>query len=272
MRIKKKDVILEAKLIDTTNEFNPQEKRMLKTLNKKYGKGGMYGDYDRFVGAAFLIEELGLPYDQAYDLSLTFWWHGDKLFKESDPIYKKENKGFIFHKIMRNLLISYIKKLGGDSLGVLDITWEDPHHLISEKDAFVISQEIILWDGYMGFTLYITFNNQFVEDKYVDYEIKNHNTLMLYIQFNEYKEEDPKTNTHVDVTVEWSVSESFTTGDLRNSLMQFDVPIPIPMTKESIYEIFALIIKDVLEKIESTTFILQPYVAPPSEPEEENDD
>ena len=83
MRIKKKDVILEAQLIDLTTEFTPQEKRMLKTLNKKFGVGGMYGDFDRWEGAAFLIEEMELPYDQAYDLALTFWWYGDKLFKEA---------------------------------------------------------------------------------------------------------------------------------------------------------------------------------------------
>ena len=70
MRIKKKDVILESQLIDLTTEFTPTEKRMLKTLNKKFGKGGMYADFDRWAGAAFLIEEMELPYDQAYDLAL----------------------------------------------------------------------------------------------------------------------------------------------------------------------------------------------------------
>ena len=59
MRIKKKDVILEAQLIDSTTEFTPQEKRMLRTLNKKFGGGGMHSDFDRWEGATFLIEEIG---------------------------------------------------------------------------------------------------------------------------------------------------------------------------------------------------------------------
>ena len=92
MKIKKKNIILEAKLIDTSGEFTTQEKRMLKTLFKKFGGGGYNSGYDRWAGATFLIEEMGLSYDQAYDLSLTHWWHGDKLFQEVDPIYKKEDR------------------------------------------------------------------------------------------------------------------------------------------------------------------------------------
>ena len=145
MRIKKKDVILEAQLIDLTTEFTPQEKRMLKTLNKKFGVGGMYGDFDRWEGAAFLIEEMELPYDQAYDLALTFWWYGDKLFKEGDPLYKKEDRGYVFNRVMRELLTPYIKgrvgtndRTDSEKIADVSITWEDPEHIVSKEGAHLL--------------------------------------------------------------------------------------------------------------------------------------
>ena len=276
MRIKKKDVILEAQLIDLTTEFTPQEKRMLKTLNKKFGKGGMYADFDRWDGAAFLIEEMELPYDQAYDLALTYWWYGDKLFEEAATLYRKEDKGYIFNRVMRELLTPYIKGRGiddgtdhGDKIADVSITWEDPEHLISKEGAFTVSDDVTLWDGHKGFTLYIPFNQDYINGEYVDYKFRNLSTIMVYIEFIEYDEKNPKGDTHVNINITYTIGDSYMKKDKRISLDNFDIPMPIPMTKEKIYKIFTDMLKDTLDKIESMTFTLQNPDAIPPEPEEE---
>jgi len=279
MRIKKKDVILEAQLIDLTTEFTPTEKRMLKTLNKKFGKGGMYSDFDRWDGAAFLIEEMELPYDQAYDLALTYWWYGDKLFDEAATLYKKEDKGYIFNRVMRELLTPYIKgrvgtadRMEGETIADVSITWEDPEHIVSKEGAFTVTDDVTLWDGHKGFTLYIPFNQDSVNGEYVDYKLRNHNTIMVYIQFIEYDEKNPKGDTHVNINIEYTLGDTYMRKDKRFSMDNFDIPIPIPMTKEKIYKIFTDMLKDTLEKIESMTFPLQAPDAIPPEPEEETTD
>ena len=112
MRIKKKDVILEASLLDVSPDFTPTERRLIRVLAKKYGEGGTSSDFDRFEAAAWLIETMDIPYDQAYDLTLTYWWHGKDLFKEYDPIRKKEGRGYVFNRMLRNLLHKYIDEKG----------------------------------------------------------------------------------------------------------------------------------------------------------------
>ena len=281
MRIKKKDVILEAQLIDLTTEFTPTEKRMLKTLNKKFGEGGMYADFDRWAGAAFLIEEMELPYDQAYDLALTYWWYGDKLFDEAATLYKKEDRGYIFNRVMRELLTPYIKgrvgtanRMEGETIADVSITWEDPEHIVSKEGAFTVTDDVTLWDGHKGFTLYIPFNQDNVNGKYVDYKLRNHNTIMVYIQFIEYDEKNPKGNTHVNINIEYTLGDTYVRKEKRFSMMNFDIPMPTPMTKEKIYKIFTDMLKDTLEKIESMTFPLHdPDDIPPKEetPEENTD-
>ena len=278
MRIKKKDVILEAQLIDLTTEFTPTEKRMLKTLNKKFGKGGMYSDFDRWDGAAFLIEEMELPYDQAYDLALTYWWYGDKLFDEAATLYKKEDKGYIFNRVMRELLTPYIKgrvgtanRMEGETIADVSITWEDPEHIVSKEGAFTVTDDVTLWDGHKGFTLYIPFNQDSVNGEYVDYKLRNHNTIMVYIQFIVYDEKNPKGDTHVNINIEYTLGDTYMRKDKRFSMDNFDIPMPIPMTKEKIYKIFTDMLKDTLEKIESMTFTLQNPDDIPPEPKEEEE-
>jgi len=278
MRIKKKDVILEAQLIDLTTEFSPQEKKMLKTLNKKFGKGGMYSDFDRWDGAAFLIEEMELPYDQAYDLALTYWWYGDKLFDEAATLYKKEDKGYIFNRVMRELLTPYIKgrvgtadRMEGEKIADVSITWEDPEHLISKEGVFTITDDVTLWDGHKGFTLYIPFNQDYVHGEYIDYKLRNHNTILVYIQFIVYDEKNPKGDTHVNINIEYTLGDTYMRKDKRFSMDNFDIPMPIPMTKEKIYKIFTDMLKDTLEKIESMTFTLQNPDDIPPEPKEEEE-
>ena len=43
--------------------------------------------------------------------------------------------------------------------------------------------------------------------------------------------------------------------------------MPIPLDKESVYKVFTDVLKDILEKIESMSFTLKPYINPEADPE-----
>ena len=97
--------------------------------------------------------------------------------------------------------------------------------------------------------------------------------MMVYVQFIEYSEKDPKGDTNVNINIEYTIGDTYLRKDNRTSIMNFDIPMPIPMTKEKIYKIFTDILKDTLEKIENMTFPLQNPDDPKFEketPEEEN--
>ena len=93
MIIKKKYVLLESLLIDDTNEFDATEKRIFKMLNIQYGnpmKGVEEGKkpFSQWDVAAWLIENIEIPYDMAYGLTKTYYWNYDKLFSETTSLRK----------------------------------------------------------------------------------------------------------------------------------------------------------------------------------------
>jgi hypothetical protein len=258
MQIKKKDVILEAMLIDVTPDFTPQEKRLLKVLNKKFGEGGMYGDFDRWDGAAFLIEDFNLPYDIAHNLSLSYWWHGDKLFKEMESLHRKERRNYVFMQVFNEIQGDYIrdkKELGG----TIDLTWKDEKNIINKTgDTFTIKQEVNLWDGFRGFTLYIPFYDVNISRYDLgDLDLFTNNlSLLVYIKFIDEEDskedtENKNPNTTIKIEVNWILKDVFSE---KKPMMNFEVPIPSPLTKDSVKNIFNLILKDVYEKLESMVF------------------
>lgn len=258
MQIKKKDVILEALLIDVSPDFTPQEKRLLKVLHKKFGEGGMYSDFDRWKGATFLIEDFGLPYDMAHNLSLSFWWYGDKLFKEMDSLHKKERRNYVFMQVFDEIKGDYIREKN-EIAGEIVLTWEDGNHFINETgDTFTLKQEVNIWDGYRGFTLYIPFydvNVRGTNDYRDDLDMFTTNlSLLVYIKLvgGDYNEsDDENSDTSIKVDVSWILKEIF---DDKQTFMNFDVPIPSPLNKSDVINIFNSIIGDVFEKLESMVF------------------
>ena len=88
MRIKKKYVLLESLLIDTSNEFSDNEKRILKLIHKKYEKEMSSYNFSVYEVAAWLIEDFELSYEVAFELSKYYFWEGRKLFSEYEPLRK----------------------------------------------------------------------------------------------------------------------------------------------------------------------------------------
>ena len=259
MRIKKKDVILEATLLDVSSEFNNQEKKLLKVLAKKFGDGGYNSEFDRFEAAAWLIEHMDIPYDVAYDLSLTYWWHGKDLFKEYDPIRKKESRGYIFNRMLRNLLEKYVAEKG-ETIGNIKLKWNDPNKEFSEEETFTSDAEIKLWTGNQGFSLYIPLGDDFNDNYNIDYNLRSNATLMISIEFKEYPAEsyrekgDPRADTHFKLTVEYHTGSSWMNPTNKTTLIEKDIPMPHPMIPATIYKLFTDTIKEVLDEIEGITF------------------
>ena len=267
MRIKKKDVILEATLLDVSGEFNKHEKKLLKVLSKKFGEGGYDGKFDRFEAAAWLIEHMDIPYDVAYDLCLTYWWHGKELFKEYEPVRKKESRGYIFKKMLRDLLSKYIEDRG-EVIGNIKLKWNDPKKEFNwakdaedgEEGTFTTDTEIRLWSGNQGFSIYIPLGDDFNNDYNIDYTTRSNATLMIGIEFEEYpapsyKEKgDPRADTHLKLKVEYHTGSSWASPDNKVTLIEKDIPMPASFTPEVIYKLFTDTIKEVLDKIEGMTF------------------
>ena len=259
MRIKKKDIILEASLLDVSPDFTPTERRLIRVLEKKYGTGGTSSDFDRFDAAAWLIENMNIPYDQAYDLTLTYWWHGDELFKEYKPTRKKENRGYIFYRMMNKLINKYIESRG-ESIADVEVTWEDPQHWFGEEEAFVALSEVTLWDGHRGFTLYIPLPGTYVDRFSVPYQVRNSATLMVYVTLDEYpdRESEEKSNKYVNLKISYKADDTSSNKN-RTPLVDKDIKIPESLTEENIYKIFTDVIKLTLEKIEEQVFLVPHY-------------
>ena len=256
MRIKKKDVILEASLLDVSPDFTPTERRLIRVLAKKYGEGGTSSDFDRFEAAAWLIETMDIPYDQAYDLTLTYWWHGDRLFKEYVPTRKNENRGYVFYRMMNSLINEYIEKRG-EKIADVELTWEDPQHWFSEDGAFVALSEVTLWDGHRGFTLYIPLPDTYVDRFSVPYKVRNSATIMVYISLEEIAESEDadRSNKYVKLKIEYKEDETYSSQG-RITLVDKDLEIPKSLTKENMYKVFTDVIKLALEKLEEQVFVI----------------
>ena len=114
MIIKKKHVLIESLLIDTIDEFTPQEKKLLFVLHQKFGMGSgkieKSWNFDKWVAAAFLIEFFETPYDVAHDLASTYYWNGGELFSDFKSLRKKSNRSdLLMNFAFRDILDKYIE-------------------------------------------------------------------------------------------------------------------------------------------------------------------
>jgi len=271
MRIKKKYVILESRLIDVSSEFSPQEKRILEMLYKKYGDS--INNFNQWVVAAELIEDFNLDYESAYSLTKTFSWSSKELFSPYKSIRKKEP---IYRLFIDNIspLITDFSKLNVDN-------YEVNLHFDGDVGAEPIEDRVVsLSSGFRGFYMYISLPNYHIDGPYRRHYINmdgiSSRTLSvsidLYpIDLDGNKIERLPWDYNEDENVnknEFSVISTYSNvlGEINDrdkiDLMTFNVPYPTPMTKESIFNTFDLIIKDVLDKLSETNFKLPEGVEP----------
>tara|TARA_Y100001937_G_scaffold127572_1_gene200221 strand:- start:1421 stop:2311 length:891 start_codon:yes stop_codon:yes gene_type:complete len=288
MRIKKKNLILEALLIDKIDEFTPQEKRLLNVLHKKFGMGSgkleKSWDFDKWAAAAYLIEFFEVPYDVAHSLSSTYYWNGEKLFKEYEPIRKHDNRSDLFmNHVFRQVLDPYIEGKSGEDAnyfinainynvktqndnetlpGIVVQTFEPrTHSQIEESQTEVNEVKLnvrpIVWSSYNGITLYIqaTDDNSIVEPKDIirtNWTTLRNMGLMVYLKLSPYNEDDPKSNEFVKSEI------SFRFGDenqYNGIISKEDLKLPKILSKENIITFIDMLVEKTRSAVNGRTFI-----------------
>ena len=287
MRIKKKNLILEALLIDKIDEFTPQEKRLLSVLHKKFGMGSgkleKSWDFDKWSAAAYLIEFFEVPYDVAHSLTSTYYWSGEKLFKEYEPIRRHDNRSDLFmNHVLRQVLDPYIDGKQNDS-GNYQInpvnytvktqnknetipgiivqtfqprTYNEVEESRTEVNEVKIKTQPIVWSSYNGITLYIQPNQtDIVEPK--DIVTSNWNTLrnmnlMVHLKLSSYSEEDSKSKEFIKSEM------SFTFGDeykYIGTISKEDIKLPNTLSKENIINFIDMLVEKTRSSVNEMTFI-----------------
>ena len=273
MRIKKKYVILESRLIDVTSEFSPQEKRILEMLYKKYGDSNT--NFNQWDVAAELIEDFNLDYESAYSLTKTFSWSARELFaphqsiRKQDPIYR------LFHDNLSSLSNEFSK--------LNENNYEVNLHFDGDVGAESIESRVVsLSSGFRGFYMYISLPNYHIDAPYrrhyINMEGISSRTLSVSIDlfpidldnnkierlpwdFDRNGDQNVNQNEFKVISTYSNVVGEINDRDKIDS-MSFNVPYPTPMTKESIFKTFDLIIKDVLNKLSKTNHKLPEGIEP----------
>jgi hypothetical protein len=158
MRIKKKYVIKEARLtealmVDDLGNLTPVQKKILKSLHKKYVKGA--GDDFRYwrLNSHDITNELHekwkLSFQESFKLARLFVLHGDELFREN-RISSDVKITEILQLYMDKFVKHYKESLTDEGLpgGDWDLT----------IGGEVTPHEPNFWDSYRGFNLYLPVN------------------------------------------------------------------------------------------------------------------
>ena len=271
MRIKKKYVILESRLIDVSSEFSPQEKRILEMLYKKYGDGE--SNFNQWEVAVELIEDFNIDYESAYSLTNTFSWSARELFSPYKPIRRKEPIYRLFHNNLSSLSSEFSK--------VNENNYEVKLHFDGDVGAESIEGRVVsLSSGFRGFYMYIPLPNYHIQTPYrrhyLNMDAINSRTLSVEISIYgmdldgniierlpwEFQEDENVNKNEFKVISRYSNVLGEINDRDKIELMSFNVPYPTPMSKESIFKAFDLTIKDVLNKLSETNFILPEGIEP----------
>jgi hypothetical protein len=266
MRIKKKHVILESLLIDISTEFNNTEKKILKLLNKQYGNPyGPGNNFNQWEISVWLIEELELPYDMAYEITKTYYWNYDKLFRETESLRQRIPMGELFFDNVSKLMSNFKTEIG-ETYGNVNVTFNKEEEIVDER-------EVHFWDRYNGFGLYIPFSQYRVNDRYLDIEERNNRLMIVDVSFKPIdkdgnvvdgwvgskKYEDEIDNEYFSVNVTYHIGDN---PENKKELIDFKVKYPKPLTKNSFNEMVKVIVDDVKIKINNTKFDLPNGVTP----------
>ena len=288
MIIKKKHVLLESLLIDTIGEFTPQEKKLLSVLHQKFGMASgnieKSWDFNKWDAAAFLIEFFETPYDVAHDLSSTYYWNGDKLFKEYESLRKKSNRSdllmnFAFRDILDDYVeekkndrdqfilpqpVEYNVKTQNENEVLPGIKESDPNartmdqydESIKDVSEVKLSVNPVVWSSYNGIMLYIQPNeDDIIEPKGVsstDWGTMRNMGLTAAIRLNYYGEEDDKSQNYLQAKCEYKFGNDYKDEGI---IWSEDIKLPEVLSKEKIIEFIEMLIEKLRSTINGMTFI-----------------
>lgn len=287
MIIKKKNVLLESLLIDKSDEFTKQEKKLLKVLHDKFGykSGKMKNswDFDKWKAAAYLIEFFEVPYDVAHSLSSTYYWNGDKLFKEYKPIRKHDNRSYLmmnyaFRDILEEYVnsredeednyklspIEYVVKTKNENEVLPGIIYQsfEPRTYSEVEESRKETNEVkfkvrpVVWSSYNGITLYVPSSEQnIIEPKDIikaDYSTLRNMGFMLHVKLEPYEDEDPKAKDFVKSEGEVTFGDEF---KYKQNVFNEDIKIPTPLSKDNIIKFIDILLEKSRSAVNGMTFI-----------------
>ena len=288
MIIKKKHVLLESLLIDTIGEFTPQEKKLLSVLHHKFGAGSgkieRSWDFNKWEAAAFLIEFFETPYDVAHDLASTYYWNGEKLFKEYESLRKKNNRSdLLMNHAFRDILDDYIESNKNEDSnfnlsttveynvktqnenevlpGIIYQSFEPRSHRElqesrKETNEVKLSVNPMVWSTYNGIMLYIQPNEEnIIEPKDIEstsWETLRNMGITAAIRLTYYKEEDEKSQNYIKGECEYSFGGEYKDKGI---VWSGDIELPEVFSKEKIIEFIEMLLEKLRSTINGMTFI-----------------
>ena len=288
MRIKKKNILLESLLIDTIGEFTPQEKKLLSVLHNKFGMGSgkieKSWKFDKWKAAAYLIEFFETPYDVAHNLASTYYWNGDKLFKEYETLWKKSNRSdLLMNFAFRDILDEYIEsnknedsnfnlptpveynvKTQNENEVLPGIKDSDPNartmaqydESIKDVSEVKLSVNPLVWSTYNGVMLYIQPNeDNIIEPKGVrsaEWSTMRNMGLTAAIRLDYYKDEDEKSQDYIKGSCEYSFGHEYKD---KGTIWSEDIKLPEVLSKEKIIEFIEMLLEKLRSTINGMTFI-----------------
>lgn len=273
MRIKKKHVLMEAMLIDVSTEFTPTEKNILKALFQRYGHN-VYGSdskFNQWEVAAWLIETLEIPYEQAYGLTKTYFYNHRELFRDVKEYRKHIPLPYIFFEYFDKLNIKFIESITDE-----DGKYKEVLVNFDGDTGFEDVRDVVVWKSYKGNVLYVSFDRwgqigrTYIRSdqgfsRLLRFDIRytpigiNDVELPTYLRDEEW--ETDVDNTKFLVTVTYRIGDNESKSD-KLPFMSFEVPYPDKITPQSFSDTNKKIIDDIIEKISKTTFKLPEGVDP----------
>tara|TARA_R110000868_G_scaffold128953_2_gene337394 strand:+ start:707 stop:1492 length:786 start_codon:yes stop_codon:yes gene_type:complete len=220
----KESLIIEGLLIDDISNFSIKEKKILKTLYKKYYKPNdpnfRWWRLSRYDILTELDEKWLLPFNVAFKMSKIFVEYGEKLFVDNH-IKTSFNIKEVFESYFERFTRIYKSKLiDGDRIGD---QWD------INVDNKVSVHDVHFWDSYDGFTLYSPINREaywelpIEERNYID----NH-LLLVRCKFK-YKLESEQEPT-LRLTYEVGKGDDVTSGVIVDEAI-FDLPKEVSQTE-----------------------------------------
>lgn len=288
MIIKKKHVLLESLLIDTISEFTPQEKKLLSVLHDKFGMGSgkieKSWNFDKWSAAAFLIEFFEIPYDTAHNLASTYYWNGEKLFKEYESLRKNNNRSeLLMNHAFREILDEYIESNKSEDSnfnlstpveynvktqnenevlpGIIYQSFEPRSHRELEEsrketNEVKLSVRPLVWSTYNGVMLYIQPSEEnIIEPKDIEstsWDTIRNMGITAAIRLDYYKDEDEKSQDYINGSCEYSFGHEYKD---KGTIWSEDIKLPEVLSKEKIIEFIEMLLEKLRSTINGMTFI-----------------
>jgi len=178
----KKNTIKEETYLDVTKQFSSKEKKILRILHKEYSCiESLWEYYDIWKVATELIETYGIGYQMAYNISDTYYYNRNDIFKELEATKKTVFKGFIFFRYMERIFNKiYNITTENDSPQIMD----DLIINMQGDENFTDKRTVSLWNREDRIMFYIPFNlNPISVLSSVYWEYERHRKLLVTIKY-----------------------------------------------------------------------------------------